>query len=140
MVGLSRHAALAIVVCAFASMLAAQVRGPQIRAGAAREEITPDLKKHGPVYMAGFGSHRVATGIHDQLYARCLALSAAGQTLVLCGVDSIGLFTDDVELIRADVKKRLAAQKKSVAGSVNVVVASTHDHQAPDTMGLWGPA
>jgi len=140
MVGLRSHAALLPVLCVFACMLAAQVRGPQIRAGAARTEITPDLKKHGPVYMAGFGNHRIATAIHDQLYARCLALSAAGQTLVLCGVDSIGLFTDDVELIRADVKKRLAAQKKSVAGSVNVVVASTHDHQAPDTMGLWGPA
>ena len=59
---------------------------------------------------------------------------------MLCGVDSIGLFADDVEQIRADVKKRLATQKKSAAGSVNVVVAATHDHQAPDTMGLWGPA
>src|SRR5579859_4617215 len=140
MVGLRHRTALLPVLCAFTSLLAAQVRGPQIRAGAARTEITPDLKKHGPVYMAGFGNHRIATGIHDQLYARCLALSAAGQTLVLCGVDSIGLFTDDVELIRTDVKKRLATQKKNTAGSVNVVVASTHDHQAPDTMGLWGPA
>jgi len=122
-------------------MLVAQVHGPQIRAGAAREEITPDLKKHGPVYMAGFGNHRIATGVHDPLYARCLALSAAGQTLVLCGVDSIGLFAEDVEQIRADVRKRVDAQKqKGSAGRVNVVVAATHDHQAPDTMGLWGAA
>lgn len=140
MVGVRYRAALWPLLCALAPMLAAQYRGPQIRAGAARTEITPDLKKHGPVYMAGFGNHRLATGIHDQLYARCLALSAGDQTLVLCGVDSIGLFADDVERIRGDVKKRLAAQKKSVAGSVNVVVAATHDHQAPDTMGLWGPA
>jgi hypothetical protein len=140
MVGLRRHAPLLAVLCACASTLAAQVHGPQIRAGAARTEITPDLRKHGPVYMAGFDNNRIATGIHDPLYARCLALSAAGQTLVLCGVDSIGLFADDVEQVRADVKKRLATQKKSAAGSVNVVVAATHDHQAPDTMGLWGPA
>ena len=140
MVGLRTYAALLPVLCACASTLAAQLLGPQIRAGAARAEVTPDIKKHGPVYMAGFGNNRIATGIHDQLYARCLALSAAGQTLVLCGVDSIGLFADDVEQIRADVRKRLAAQKKSAAGSVNVVVAATHDHQAPDTMGLWGPA
>jgi hypothetical protein len=140
MVGLRRHAPLLAVLCASASTLAAQVHGPQIRAGAARTEITPDLRKHGPVYMAGFDNNRIATGIHDPLYARCLALSAASQTLVLCGVDSIGLFADDVEQIRADVKKRLATQKKSAAGSVNVVVAATHDHQAPDTMGLWGPA
>jgi hypothetical protein len=113
--------------------LAAAARDPDIRAGAAREEITPDLKKHGPVYMAGFGNNRVATGVHDDLFARCLALSA-GQTVVLCGVDSIGLFSDDVERIRA------AVQKQAPALAPNVVVASTHDHQAPDTMGLWGAA
>src|SRR5437879_7238708 len=140
MVGLRTYAALLGVLCACASTLAAQLLGPQIRAGAARAEVTPDIKKHGPVYMAGFGNNRIATGIHDQLDARCLALSAANQTLVLCGVDSIGLFADDVEQIRADVKKRLATQKKNTAGSVSVVVAATHDHQAPDTMGLWGPA
>ncbi len=113
--------------------------GPQIRAGAARVTLTPDLKKHGPVYMAGFGNNRVATGMHDNLYARCLALGAAGQTVVLCGVDSIGLFLDDVERIRAEVKKQLTSGKKAAADTVNVVVAATHDHQAPDTMGLWGP-
>ncbi len=140
MVGLKTAGVRLLVLCSFASTLAAQVRGPEIRAGAARAEITPDLKKHGPVYMAGFGNNRVATGVHDKLYARCLALSAAGQTLVLCGVDSIGLFSDDVEQIRAAVKKQLAAKKKGVAGELNVVVAATHDHQAADTMGLWGPA
>ncbi len=139
MVGLT-HAARLTLLCALASALAAQVRGPEIRAGAARAEITPDLKKHGPVYMAGFGNNRIATVVHDKLYARCLALSAAGQTLVLCGVDSIGLFSDDVEQIRAAVKKHLALKKKGAAGNLNVVVAATHDHQAVDTMGLWGPA
>ena len=38
--------------------LAAAARDPEIRAGAAREQITPDLKKHEPVYMAGFGNNR----------------------------------------------------------------------------------
>ena len=85
--------------------------------------------------MAGFGNNRVATGVHDDLYSRCLALSVTGsQPVVLCGVDSIGLFTDDVERIRTEVRKRSAPREP------NVVVASTHDHEAPDTMGLWGPA
>jgi len=127
-------AAAGVCLCA-AFPLTAQVFGPEIRAGAARVEITPDLNKHGPVYMAGFGHNRVATGVHDDLYARCLALSVTGsQPLVLCGVDSIGLFSDDVERIRAEVRKRSAPREP------NVVVASTHVHEAPDTMGLWGPA
>ncbi len=138
MVGLTAVRFLLFAACSF-SLCAQTVSGPQIRAGAARVTVTPDLQKHGPVYMAGFGNNRVATAVHDNLYARCLALSVGGQTVVLCGVDSIGLFRDDVELIRAEVKKQLASGKNAPAGNVNVVVAATHDHEAVDTMGLWGP-
>lgn len=123
--------------CAFS--LSAQIKGPGILAGAARVNLNPDLR-HGPVYMAGFGNNRVATGIHDNLYARCLALSAGSETVVLCGVDNIGLFSDDVERIRAEVKRQLASGKKTAVTDPKVVVAATHDHQGPDTMGLWGPA
>jgi hypothetical protein len=34
----------------------------EFRAGASKVVITPDLKAHAPVYMAGFGNNRVATG------------------------------------------------------------------------------
>lgn len=100
----------------------------ELRAGAAKKVITPELKAGARVYLAGFGNNRAATGVHDDLYARCLALSTSGKPVVLCGVDSIGLFLEDVQKIRA-----------RVAGA-EVVVAATHDHEAPDTMGLWGPA
>lgn len=104
----------------------------ELRAGAATMTITPDVKT-GKVYMAGFGHNRVATGVHDDLYARCLALSAGGQTVAMCAVDLIGLFLDDVEKIRAQVREQ--------APQVNhVIVAATHNHEGPDTMGLWGPA
>jgi hypothetical protein len=103
-----------------------------LRAGAARRVITPDLKAHAPVYLAGFDNNRVATGVLDDLFARCLALDADQTPLVICGVDSIGLFLEDVERIRAAVRAGLGRE-------ANVVVAATHDHAAPDTMGLWGP-
>jgi hypothetical protein len=99
----------------------------QLQVGAGSSVITPDLDKHGPVYMAGFGHNRRATGVHDDLYTRCMAFRANGEPLVLCGVDSIGLFLDDVEKVRKQVPGR-------------AVIASTHVHQAPDTLGLWGPA
>ena len=104
----------------------------EMRAGAARRVITPDLAKHGPVYMAGFGHNRVATAVHDDLYARCLALQPGKTALVICGVDSIGLFWDDVEQIRKAVDAKLGRH-------ADMIVAALHDHQAPDTMGLWGP-
>jgi hypothetical protein len=114
----------------------------QVRAGAASRSITPDLEKHAPVFMAGFGNNRRAAGIHDNLYARCLALqfdatatppapAAPPVPIVLCGVDSIGLFWEDVARIREEAKKRIGRE-------ANIVIGSLHDHQAPDTMGLWG--
>ena len=140
MVGLSPAGMRFLALAAFTLTALAQVRQPQIQSGAAKTEITPDLKKHGPVYMDGFGNNRVATAVHDNLYARCMALSAGGQAVVLCGVDSIGLFVDYVDNIREELKKQLALKTKSKAHDPSVVVASTHDHEAVDTMGLWGPA
>ncbi|MCX6635497.1 MAG: hypothetical protein NT090_10520, partial [Acidobacteria bacterium] len=73
---------------AAAFLLLAASAPAEFRAGAARRVITPDLKRFGPVYIAGFGQNRVATGVHDELAARCLALSAGARPLVVCGVDS----------------------------------------------------
>jgi len=98
-----------------------------LRVGVGKRIITPDLKIHGPVYIAGYGNNRVATGIHDDLYVRCLAIDTEQHPLVLCGADVIGIFWDDVQKIRAKVP------------GAQVVVAALHDHEGPDTMGLWGP-
>ena len=54
----------------------------QMRVGTGKRMITPDFEKHGPVYMAGFGQNRRATGIHDDLYARCIAFSTGARPLV----------------------------------------------------------
>jgi hypothetical protein len=102
-----------------------------LRAGAAKAVITPDVHA-GRVYMAGFGFNRVATGVHDNLYARCLALGASGKTLVICAADLIGLFHQEVLRVREKVKAQLP-------DVTQVIVASTHDHEGPDTLGLWGP-
>jgi hypothetical protein len=104
----------------------------EFRAGASKAVITPDLKKHGPVYLAGFGNNRAATGIHDDLYARCVAISAGANPLVVCEADLIGLFLDDTDRIRSAVRAKHP--------TADVVVASTHVHEGPDTMGQWGPS
>src|SRR5579872_175244 len=119
--------------CLYVLMVFANAGFGQIGAGAAKRTITPDLAKYGPVYMAGFGHNRVATSIHDDLWTRCLAIGTDRRALVMCGVDSIGLFREDVNRIRDLVKKQAGHDP-------DVVVAALHDHQAPDTMGLWGPA
>ena len=88
-------------------------------------KVTPEK----PVYLAGFSRSRVSRGVHDDLYIRCMAISYGGATVAFVGVDSIGLVYADVRVVKSKLLKE----------SVLAVIASTHDHSSPDTIGLWGP-
>jgi hypothetical protein len=103
--------------------------GEELSFGFAKRVITPRLGDE-PVYMAGFDNDRRATGVHDDLWARAVAVSDGRTRVVVVSVDLIGLFLADVEKARALLRER--------AGKVTLVVSSTHNHQGPDTMGLWG--
>ena len=129
-VGACVRRSLAITV--FLITIAPLASAAELRAGVAQSVITPELLQEHAVYLAGFGHNRVATGLHDDLYARCLALGIATETLVICSADLIGLFYDDVLTIRREF------QQKTPAASF-LVVASTHTHAGPDTLGLYGP-
>jgi hypothetical protein len=109
------------------------VMAQTLRAGAAQSKITPELRNDHPVYLAGFGHNRVASGVHDDLYARCLALEVSAKRLVVCSADLIGLFYDDVLAIRRELQR-------SVPPATSLIVASTHTHGGPDTLGLYGPS
>jgi len=103
----------------------------QLYAGAYKAPVTPDVQKS-RVYLAGFGHNRIATGVHDDLYVRCLALGAGGQIVAMCSVDVIGIFYDDVLKIRQQVQEKVPEVS-------HLIVAGTHVHEGPDTLGLWGP-
>jgi hypothetical protein len=100
-----------------------------MKIGYAQEIITPGLDR--PVYLAGFANNRLAETIHDDLYARALALQMESTTIVLTALDLIGFFRPDVYEVIARVQEKYAG--------VNLLIASTHTHHGPDTMGLWGP-
>jgi hypothetical protein len=95
--------------------------------GFARVDITPQLTGR-PVWLAGFGHGRAATAIHDPLVADAVVIEGDGKRLALVTVDLIGLFHQSVERIR-----------RPLDGFDYVLVSSTHQHEGPDTMGLWGP-
>ena len=112
-------------------VLAATVpKARALQAGFAKRVITPSLSA-GPVYLAGFGHDRKATSVHDDLFVRCLGVSDGAQRLALCSVDLIGFFLPETEKTRLLLAARVPGAR--------LVVASTHDHEGPDTMGLWGP-
>ncbi len=103
------------------------------RAGAAKRDITPNIEPGKVVYVAGFGNNRTATGIHDPIWARAFAISDGQRTIALVVADVIGLFYEP-DIVR--IRQLVAARTPGV----HVIVASTHNHNSPDTMGLWGPA
>ncbi|MDQ3006396.1 MAG: neutral/alkaline non-lysosomal ceramidase N-terminal domain-containing protein [Chloroflexota bacterium] len=104
-----------------------------MKIGYAQQIITPALDK--PVFMAGFGNNRRAQTIHDDLYARALAIQTKQTTLIFVALDLIGFFRHDIYDVIQDVK----ASEFFKNSAVSVVIASTHTHHGPDTMGLWGP-
>ncbi len=100
-----------------------------MHAGAAVVEITPpNPRGH---YLSGFGFNRISESVRDPLYARAVALRNGETTLVLVALDLTGLMRDDVLRIR---------EKAGMGEDVTILVASTHSHAAPDTMGYWGPS
>ena len=99
---------------------------PQLEAGFAETDVTPELGKK-TVYMAGFGMDRQAKKVHDPIMARAVVLTDGTKKIALVSVDVVGLFLPVVERIRGQLK-----------GFDYVCVSSTHNHEGPDTLGLWG--
>jgi hypothetical protein len=100
--------------------------------GYAQNVITPSLER--PVFLAGFDQNRRATAIHDNLFVRALALCTPERTLVLCALDLIGFFRPAVEEIIQRVCGHYTEPNRP-----EILIASLHPHDGPDTMGLWGP-
>ncbi len=102
--------------------------GP-LRVGAGTVDVTPDVQA-GAVWMAGFHQGRRATAVHDPLLARALVLDDGRSRIAIVALDLIGLFHDEVVLVRRALPPAL--------GIDYLAVCSLHNHEGPDTMGLWG--
>jgi hypothetical protein len=81
------------------------------------------------VWIAGFGNNRPAKGVHDPLWARAIAFRNHGVTLVMVSLDSIGIFHERFIKIRKLIDPSLRID--------HLMFSSLHDHEAPDTMGIW---
>jgi hypothetical protein len=98
-----------------------------LQAGFGETDITPELDAK-PIYLAGFGQNRKATGIHDCLRARAIVIKDGSSKIALAAVDVVGLFLPNVLRVR-----------QQLPGFSYIAVSSTHNHEGPDTLGLWGP-
>jgi hypothetical protein len=68
---------------------------------------------------------------HDDLWARGFVVDYGFTRIAVVVTDNVGYFYSEVRRIEAALDPAL--------GIDQVIVSSTHDHEAPDTMGRWGP-
>lgn len=109
---------------------------PKLMAGAAKRIITPEvnlrLAGYGAIFRPGPWGHRVASGVHDDIFARCLALGDGEKTLAFVVLDLVSLHQVDMEAIRERVREKTGREDLMVA------VGTTHNHSAPDVIGAYG--
>jgi hypothetical protein len=122
--------------------------GPILKAGVCVRDITPVtpglatayenafggtavVNHTDPIFIAGFGDNRAATGYNDRLWARGLVLDAFGGRIAIVALDLVGYLNGEVDTIRSLVSE--------ASGVDYMVVHSTHQHEGPDTIGIWGP-
>src|SRR5262245_54389815 len=122
-----RQKMVMIRVLLLTALLPIPARAGEFKVGFGESDVTPEVGKKA-VYLAGFGQDRKATGVHDPLMARAVVFADGAEKIAWVSVDVVGLFLPSVENVR-----------KQLPGFKYVMVSSTHNHEGPDTLGLWGP-
>ena len=105
----------------------------ELRAGAAKGSITPDVAAH-KVPLGGYAARRgaAATGVHDPVFARALVLSEANVKVGIVSVDLCFLPAN----VKAEVVARVAAAGVTGLDSEHLLIAATHTHTAPDPLAM----
>lgn len=83
------------------------------------------------VWIGGFSPLRPATEVHDPVEARAVVIGQDGEYIAFVALDFVGLGSPRIHA----AKDALAADDFDPS---RLIVASSHNHQGPDTMGLWG--
>ena len=101
-------------------------------AGTATIDITPST----PVWMDGMIREHKSEGVHDQIVARALVLSMKSRLEDACAILSVevcGLKNGDIRKVRD------AASATTGIPQHNIVIAATHTHSGPATIGFFNP-
>ena len=84
-----------------------------------------------PVWIAGFQKQRPAQGVKDDLMAVAVVIEDGDRRIGIVAVDTIGLMRKFVLDVRESVPEAWQIDY--------LMVHATHNHEGPDTQGLWGP-
>lgn len=113
--------------------VAISASGAELRAGAARADITPPagLPLYG--FFSRIRKNEVATGTRDPLFARVLVLEAGKTRVVLVTLD-LGRTFDDPAM------DRLKALLRGQDGISDVILTASHTHSGPNIIDVNPPA
>jgi hypothetical protein len=104
-----------------------------LKAGVAKIDITPTKN----VWMDGMIRSHPSVGVHDALFARALVLSndeGKNDFFVIVSVDVCVLNEKDAYAVREVVASRTGIPAN------HIIVAATHTHSGPATIGFFNPA
>ena len=83
------------------------------------------------VWMAGFQNKRAAQRVKDDLMVVTAVIDDGHTRIGIISADTIGLMRKFVLSVREDVPAEWVLDY--------IMVHATHNHEGPDTQGLWGP-
>jgi len=86
--------------------------------------------KFDAVWLSGFGWGRPAIGFHSDLWVRAVVFEWNDIRLGLAVLDAVGWMQHECDRTRALLPASL--------GLDHVIISSTHLHEGPDTVGIWG--
>lgn len=93
-----------------------------LKAGAAEATITPKKEWMPPRLRDAFR-------VHDEMFARVVVFEKDGVRIALVGADLFGMLRSDIDAIR---------QRAKEAGIDFLLFGMSHNHAAPDTIGVYG--
>lgn len=103
----------------------------QLLAGFSRMNITPVVKDGDPtkgefnkIKLAGFGDGKIATGVHDSLFVKAIALEVKGQTVVMVSADLLMMPEGVVDEISKKLKGKTSLLRNQI------FYGATHTHSS----------
>ncbi len=93
----------------------------QLIVGFAEVQITPPLG----VFLDGYFQDRFADGVLDELYMQATAFSIGGKLCVLVTADLIGIYRENIELLRKSVARATGMD------ACSIFITCSHTHTGP---------
>jgi hypothetical protein len=95
------------------------------------------------LWLGGFDNSRAALAVDaaSPLAATAMVISKGEEFAIVVTVDTIGNVSTHLAALRQRIATALDLDGSSAftADVGRIIVSSLHDHQAPDTIGIWGP-